>query len=196
MFARGFKTWCENVAVSIRVELDLRKSDPLPAHRVSEHLGVRLVEPRDIVGLSKADVSILFREDDWSAVTVGSPGKALLVRNPSHSSGRTSSDIMHELSHLVIGHEPSRIVFSQGMEIALRSYDGGQEEEATWLAGCLLLPRYALLAIAKSGTPDEDACTRYGVSRHLLAYRKNVTGVARQIALRKARGKGLPAALP
>jgi len=54
---------------------------------------------------------------------------------------------MHELAHLIIGHEPARVVVSPDMILAVRTYDQGQEEEAAWLSGCLLLPRPALLAL-------------------------------------------------
>ena len=183
MFQRGFKTWCENVALSIRAELKLAKSAPLAASQVAQNLGVRVLEPSDIAGLSSPVLTTLLMDenDDWSAVTVGESGRAILIRNPSHSTGRTSSDIMHELSHLLIGHEPSRIVFSEDMFIALRSYDQLQEDEASWLSGSLLLPRPALLSIAQSGIDDAQACRTYDVSGQLLGYRRNVTGVARQM---------------
>ena len=191
MFQRGFKTWCENVAMGIRAEFRLAKSDPLSANEVARSLGVRILEPSDIVGLSSRDLRTLLAEEsnDWSAVTIGEPGRAILIRNPSHSGGRTSSDIMHELAHLVLGHEPSKVVFSEDLVIALRSYDQTQEDEASWLSGCLLLPRPALLAIARSGMGDADACKTYDVSNQLLSYRRNATGVARQIQYGRRRAQ-------
>ncbi len=171
------------MALGIRAELHLGRSVPLPVDQVARNLGVRILEPSDIIGLSSLFLRTLLvdESDDWSAVTVGEPGRAILIRNPSHSVGRTSSDIMHELAHLLIGHEPSRIVFSEDMFIALRSYDQLQEAEASWLSGCLLLPRPALLAIASSGATDAQACRKYDVSQQLLTYRRNVTGVTRQV---------------
>ena len=62
----------------------------------------------------------------------------------------------------------------------IRSYDKQQEDEAAWLAGCLLLPRPALVVIARRSKVN-DAAARYEVSAQLLRYRMNATGVTRQM---------------
>jgi len=62
----------------------------------------------------------------------------------------------------------------------VESYAKEWEEEADWLAGCLLLPRDALLHIKKAGMSDADATAEYCVSQRMLTYRMNRTGVARQ----------------
>jgi Zn-dependent peptidase ImmA (M78 family) len=69
-------------------------------------------------------------------------------------------------------------------DLALRTHDQAQEEEANWLAGCLLLPREVLLHIKKSCLGDGVACHQYGVSEKMLSYRMNVSGVS--IQLRRA----------
>src|ERR1700694_402211 len=45
-----------------------------------------------------------------------------------------------------------------------------QEQEADWLAGCLLLPRDALLAIRRRRLSDEETCSEYGVSPAMLRF--------------------------
>ena len=70
--------------------------------------------------------------------------------------------------------------------IALRTHNEEQEDEANWLAGCLLLPRDVLLAIRRKRLLDEEACAEYGVSLAMLRYRFNVTGV--DVQLRRFRG--------
>ena len=47
-FARGFKTRCENIAQSVRVDLGLGASDPLPASELATYLGVEVITPQDI----------------------------------------------------------------------------------------------------------------------------------------------------
>jgi Zn-dependent peptidase ImmA (M78 family) len=84
---------------------------------------------------------------------------------------------MHELSHLIIGHEPSRVLLSVDGTLALRSYNQDQEDEASWLAGCLLLPRTALMNAVRSNTRRADLCVSFAVSPTLLEYRFNITGV-------------------
>lgn len=65
--------------------------------------------------------------------------------------------------------------------MARRTYNEEQEEQANWLAGCLLLPRDALVAIRRRGLSDQDACSEYGVSPAMLRFRFNVTGVDAQL---------------
>jgi hypothetical protein len=46
----------------------------------------------------------------------------------------------------------------------LRTYNNDQEDEAKWLAGCMLLPRGALLRIRLRGLTDDEIAAEYGVS--------------------------------
>ena len=180
MLVRGFKTKCENISFVIRKALSLKKHDPLSPKALAEHLGVSLLNPIDIENLSEASCNQLLRGDSksWSAVTISYLGVDIIAYNPTHSKARHSSDVMHELSHIILGHKPSQIVFlSPDTKIALRDYNQALEEEATWLAGCLLLPRDALLSISLSGISSTDACRKYGVSKDLLNFRMNMTGV-------------------
>jgi len=183
MSERGFKSWCENVALGLRAELGLTKTDPLPPQTLADYLEVRFWTPRQIQGLSQEALKILLQTEkgNWSAVTVSYNGLDAIMYNPTHSPGRQSSDIMHELSHILIGHKPSTVLLSPDGVLALRSFDRKQEDEANWLSGCLLLPRPALLFIMQSGMNQDEACQRYQVSDDLLTYRLNITGVIAQI---------------
>ena len=62
----------------------------------------------------------------------------------------------------------------------LKAYDKEQEEEADWLAACLLLPRDALVLIMRRSLDAIEAAELYGVSRRMLTYRLAMTGVKRQ----------------
>lgn len=189
MFTRGFKTWCENVALEIRRELDLPNTDPLRPSDLARYLTAELLTPGDIPGLSPKATRVLLKteSDTWSAVTVSYGGRNIVIYNPTHSPARQSSDIMHELSHLVIGHDPSQVLLSQDGQIALRSYNQLQEQEAAWLSGCLLLPRDVLLYIKRSGMESQEACRVYGVSRDLLTFRLNASGVNLQFERERKR---------
>ena len=102
-----------------------------------------------------------------------------------HRGGRPATDIMHEIAHLLLGHEPST-VFHLGVEdIALRGYNRGFEEEAGWLAGALLLPREALVYIRSIGLSDSGARGEYGVCQALLKFRRDATGVNLQFGRRR-----------
>ena len=75
------------------------------------------------------------------------------------------------------------MLFSEKLDIVLREYDPDLEEEANWLAGCLLLPREALLFIKRNNLDENTTCQIYSVSRALLTQRVNMTGINRQVGL-------------
>lgn len=184
MLSRGFKTRAENISLQIRRELKSSKTGPLACEALAEHLAVLLLKPTDIVGLSSRVRTLLLgrAKDSWSAITVSYGGMDVIIYNSSHSKARQCSDIMHELAHILLGHEASKIIISPKVGIALRDYNEKQEDEAAWLAGCLLLPREALLFIRRTGMNDDEALEKYRVSSDLLDYRMNVTGVNYQLS--------------
>ena len=192
-FARGFKARCENIAETIRRELGLRPHDPLSVTELAEYLGAWLITPSDIPRMSESSLRVVLRDekDDWSALTTSFAGVTVVIYNPANSPGRHSSDITHELAHVELRHKPSTLMFAPDGTWTLRSYDGQQEAEAAWLSGCLLLPRAALLRVAELGPSDKDAAARHGVSEQMLRYRKDITGVTRQIERRRAAGRHL-----
>ncbi len=184
MFKRGFKTACERIALEKRVELGLRPADPIDPRGLAVKLGIRVVTPHDIPGVSEACLRTLLHDDpeSWSAVTLrlGAHGDLIIV-NSSHSRARQASDLVHELAHVLLSHNPTRVDVAADQQLLLRTHDPQQEDEAGWLAGCLLLPRPALLLIARDGGASSDAAKRYGVSVDMLTYRLRVTGVELQV---------------
>jgi hypothetical protein len=179
MFRRGFKSWCEENALKVRQHQKLATTAPLSPFVLARELQVTVVQPGDLKDLAE-DVRrrLLGQHSDcWSAITIPSKSRPLIVYNPSHSAARQNSDLMHELAHILLGHKPTVVFIDPNTNISLRTYDKGQEEQANWLAGCLLLPREVLLHIKATRISDEAACRHYGVSAKMLAYRMNVSGV-------------------
>ena len=186
MFRRGFKAWCERVALEKRTELRLRAIDPLPAERLAEVIGVQIWTPAQIPGVPPECLKTLLHDDpeSWSAITLRFPGADLIIVNSAHSKARQASNLMHELAHLLLGHRPSRVDVSEDGPLLLRTHDQSQEEEANWLSGCLLLPRPCLLSILRNGGATRESAERFGVSLDMLTYRLRVTGV--EIQARRA----------
>jgi len=178
-FDRGFKSWTEKSSLNIRRDLGLKPYESLPFHALARYLDVQLWTPKNVQGMATDHLKQLLELDSssWSAVTIQKNQRYIIIYNPRHSLGRQSNDIMHELSHLLAAHEPSQLIVSADSEVVLRSFDQKREDEADWLAGCLLLPREALLHIKKQGISDEKACDLYKISEQLLTYRFNITGV-------------------
>lgn len=188
MFARGFKTWCENTAVGLRRQLDVTPEDPLDPASLAKHLGVDVWAARDVPGADDDTLRVLLHDDpsSWSAVTVHAGGRSVIITNSAHSGGRPASDLMHELAHLVLGHEPARVDVSEDGHLLLHTFDRAQEDEANWLSGCLLLPRAALLHALEQGWSSRRIAGRFGVSEKMVGYRMNVSGVKAQMRRRKS----------
>jgi Zn-dependent peptidase ImmA (M78 family) len=147
-------------------------------------LDIRVWTPADVPGLPKTTREVLLRNDGtpscWSAVTLVVGEKTLVILNSSHSPARQASDLMHELAHRILNHEPEEMSISSEGLMLLKAYDKEQEEEADWLAGVLLLPRDALVHVRRQGMPDEEVIAQYGVSKRMYTYRSSMTGVSRQ----------------
>jgi Zn-dependent peptidase ImmA (M78 family) len=183
MFRRGFKTWAEEVARRIRRELGLEVSSPLDPLQIAKHLGVLVLTPSDLRDLASDVRSRLLGDhsDSWSAITVSLGASHLIIRNSRHAQTRQKSSLAHELAHIILGHDPSLLFVTPKSGIALRTHNREQEEEANWLAGCLLLPREALFSIRRHRLCDGDACDKYGVSLAMLRFRFNTSGVDLQL---------------
>jgi hypothetical protein len=187
VFARGFKTWCENTAIHHRRAIGLQPAEPLTPEALASHLGVAVWRAREVPGVPEHALRVLLEEDpdSWSALTVHAGGRTVIILNSSHRGGRPASDITHELAHVILGHQPARVDVSEDGLLILNTFDRVQEDEANWLAGCLLLPRDALLQIRRNGTALAIAARHYGVSLDMLQYRLSVTGVDYQLAPRR-----------
>ena len=70
---------------------------------------------------------------------------------------------------------------------ALRGYNGSNEEEASWFAGVLLLPRPALVHIRASRMSELEAINEFGVSKAMLTYRTRMAGINNQFSRRRRR---------
>lgn len=184
---RGFKAWCEKAAADARVQQGLALSAPLSARSVAEKHGVLVLSVADIPNIDEACVKQLTEVDpaSWSAATIIHPRAKLIIYNCAHADGRQSSSIMHEMAHIICGHEAAKAEYLPGGLMMLKAYDKEQEEEADLLSASLLLPRVALVSIMASGSAIEDAAKAYGVSVDLLKMRLQRAGVYMQFKRRR-----------
>jgi Zn-dependent peptidase ImmA (M78 family) len=162
----------------VRRQQGLALSAPLDPRLVAESLGADVVSPDQLPALSLKTCEQLLGiySDEWSAVTFPSE-PPLIVFNPTHSRARQNSDLMHEVSHILLKHGPTMVFIHPKTQLAIRTFDSAQEDEANWLCGSLLLPRDALLLIKRAQWTQENVCATYGVSAEMLNYRLNVSGV-------------------
>lgn len=181
---RGFKAWAERTASAARKQFGLRPTEALDPRRLAKKLGVRVVSPRDYPDLDLDVQNQLLERDPtgWSAATLVVEGATIVVFNPKSSPARQASDIIHELAHIMLGHDPATVVFSEDGQMATRTFDQQQEDEANWLGWTLLLPRDALVAARRKRMAKAEIAQAYGVSETLVRYRLRVTGVEFQMA--------------
>jgi hypothetical protein len=185
-FRRGFKSQCERRAAEYRKQLGLHNIDPLSAEVLAQHLGVTVWSTENIVELSANDMQVLNdeRDDSWSALTMRVGTSDLVLFKPVNSKGRRNNVIMHELSHIILGHELAEACILEDGSLVPGNFKQDQEDEADWLAGTLLLPRPALMTIQSRRLSKQVACEHYQVSAEMLTWRTRMTGVSYQMQRR------------
>jgi len=170
----GFKTEANRLAREIRKELGLKPADALDPRTLARELEIQLVA----LSVLKKDAPDVVRHfcsrerGAFSAMTMFYRTRRVILYNDSHSPGRQASDITHELSHALLQHPPEPAIDHRGR----RNWNQELEDEATWLAGALLIPEEAAIQIAKTGMSSEVAAVAYGVSKQMVQWRLNVTG--------------------
>jgi Zn-dependent peptidase ImmA (M78 family) len=115
----------------------------------------------------------------FSACTFTIGNLYIIVYNPIASPGRTQSDIAHEVSHIILKHEMKTVETIAGLTFF--TCDAEEEQEANWLAGCLLLPRRLLYLAARRGLRAPEIAQQYNVSEQMAGFRLRTTGVLRQL---------------
>lgn len=178
---RGFKAEAERLATRLRIELGIAPDARLDVQKLAQHLGIVVRSADELVPLSKLRKLDEIQPGCFSAATIRLPdGRVVAVTNPLNESiARRDSDLAHEFAHLILEHQPSQV--DRIGELTFFDCDPEQEEEANWLAGCLLLTRPLLLAAAKQGLTAEQIAEANSVSVPMARFRLNTSGVYFQV---------------
>jgi hypothetical protein len=176
----GFKADAERLAIAIRGELGLGPTQPVNCGDVCKELGIPTITVSDLVaaGASRKSIRCITSPGaKFSAMTVASGTRRLVVYNAHHPPGRQANSLAHEISHILLEHPLAPALGVGGC----RMWDAVLEAEADWQAGALLVPRGAAFAWMRSGGSLEDGAQHFGVSLALFRWRVNQTGVSRQL---------------
>lgn len=170
-----------------RRRLGVTPQEALPYRELADELDVRLWAMQDVPGLDKATLHQLSVADAtaWSAVTVVVDEGCAVVVNTAQNARRIPNSVSHELAHIILGHSAARVDISEDGHLWLSTYGDEQEREADWLAATLLLPREGLLQSFARYRDVEALAAQYCVSRELVRWRLNTTGVIRQVEGRR-----------
>ena len=190
MLRRGFKAEAERLAEKLRADLGLPPDASVNPWVLAPHLHLDIRRADELVPTDRLRQIQKLQPGAFSACTFRLPsGRVVIVHNPLHSTPRIRSDLAHELAHLILNHE-TRALERIG-DVSFFTCDVDQEDEANWLAGCLLLPRALLLAAARNGQSAEDIARMYEVSEAMARFRLNASGVLLQVRRARRRASGL-----
>jgi len=178
---RGFKAEAERIASELRGELGLNYDDCLQPLKLAEHLAIPVFVLAEVARVANSNGFVKYFStidpDSFSAITIVAGLRRIIVHNESHHPNRQASNITHEISHIVLEHEPTLIVSPDGQ----RYWNSEMEEEANWLGAALLVPREGALAFAKRNWAVCKIAQHYGVSEALCSWRISQTGIAYQL---------------
>jgi len=118
---------------------------------------------------------------DWSGGACSVPlpdGRKLIILNPTHSKSRQHATLMEEISHVFLGHKPSRLAVTtktRDGRIRARDYHHEIEEEAYGTGAAALVPYTALKRFVREGKTSAEIARKFNVSRQLVEYRIKVS---------------------
>ena len=178
---RGFKAEAERRAEEARTAMGKRPSDYVDAVDFARHVRAVVRCADELTSREKLETLEEIQPGAFSACTFTIGEKHVIVYNPLSSPGRTQSDVAHEVSHIMLGHDMKSVETIGGFTFF--TCDPEEEQEANWLAGCLLLPRRLLYLAAKRGLRGPEIAEAYNVSEQMASFRLRTTGVLRQLGV-------------
>lgn len=185
---RGFKAEAERLAVKTRSDMGRSASEHVDAVELARHAGAEVRCADELTSLEKLEELDALQPGAFSACTFSIGDRHIVVYSPLANRGRTQSDIAHEVAHLLLQHSVKSVETIAGASFF--TCDPDEEQEANWLAGCLLLPRELLLQAARQGMDSAAIAEAFNVSETMAAFRLRTTGVQRQLAASRSRREG------
>ena len=192
---RGFIKKAEALSSEHRRGLGLSLKEACPARRLARRLGLRVVSTAAVAPALSTTLSLAYAEylgcdpaESVAALCRDGEGffafyaevgdHRMVFYNPACGAERQESDLMHELAHVVCGHEGQAIRF--GSEFALRAHDPAHEAEAHRMGSILQIPGDGLFRHLVDGRSDEEIAAIYGASLQMVRWRKSQTGAAKR----------------
>jgi Zn-dependent peptidase ImmA (M78 family) len=173
----SFRRRAEKLATDERAALGLTPTCRLDPRALAARHSIKIVELSELPGVSDEARAHLLKRDskDLSALCVGHDDAVVIIVNDSHTPQRQANSICHEVAHVLLGHTPGEILDHSGVRV----YPERQEDEASWLAGALLVPVKGL-RLLHSRQARSQIEENYGVSPELLRWRCNMHGLAKR----------------
>ncbi|WP_205064308.1 ImmA/IrrE family metallo-endopeptidase [Streptomyces sp. OspMP-M43] len=148
-----------------RAALGLRANAPLDPYALAEEHGIDVYTLGSLVdfGIDDEVLNHFTTVDSsaWSAALVPLGTARIIIENESHAIARRRSNIAHELGHHLLEHPFDNVIFGEDHK---RQFNEGQEKQATFMAGELLIPLAAAERMAFDGWDNARVAAAYGVS--------------------------------
>jgi hypothetical protein len=160
-----------------------RPEAPLNPFRLAKFANLLVISFDQINGLSEKTREHLLglASEMWSGGACSRPlpdGRTIVILNPNHGPMRTHATLMEEVSHVFLGHQPSRLKVvaedERGRTIS-RDYRKADEEAAYATGAAALVPFAALRRFVLEGQTSAQVARHFRVSRELVEYRLKVT---------------------
>jgi hypothetical protein len=170
-------------ALGIRDFAGVRPDAALDPFRLAKFANLLVVDFDQIKGLTEEAREHLLGagSEKWSGGAASTPlpdGRRMVILNPTHGRMRTNATLMEEISHVFLGHQPSRLSVavqnSRGQTIS-RDYRKADEEQAYGTGAAALVPYSSLRKFVLHGHTSTEIAKRFHVSRELVEYRLKVT---------------------
>jgi IrrE N-terminal-like domain len=172
LFALGFRDFAET-----------RPQLPLDPFRLAKFANLLVVSFEQIKGLPHEAREHLLgaAAEKWSGGACSQPlpdGRRIVILNPTHGRMRTNATLMEEVSHVFLGHKPSRlkvVAETKDGQTVSREYRKADEEAAYATGAAALVPYAALRQFVHAGKNSQQIAKHFRVSRELVEYRIKVT---------------------
>jgi hypothetical protein len=155
--------------------------DPFKLAHYAKLLVIGFEELRQFLSAETVEQLLGPGKDKWSGGAASRrlpDGRKLIVLNPSHGKNRHNATLMEEVSHVFLGHKPSRLSIEnrnrEGKVIA-RDYNRDIEEEAYGTGAAALVPYTALRRMVSEGRTIAEIARHFRVSRALVEYRIKIS---------------------
>jgi hypothetical protein len=186
---RGFKTYARKLALEVRGELGLTAFVRFDPYQLATEYGIPVYPLSDLGRDSAASNAARHFSADGAAVLsaalVPAGAGMFIIDNDQLPSVRRRSSVSHEMSHVLLEHSFENIIVTAD---GCRHLDKDKEDEATWLAGELLIPYAAAERAAWADLSDADVAETFDVSARLAAMRMNFSGARKVVRLQRAHG--------
>lgn len=171
---RGFKAEARRLALEVRQELGLSAEARLDPYQLAELYGIRVIRLSELDCIEAIAHFSQVRPDVFSGAVLPMGSAIVMIENDTHLEVRRRSTVSHEMSHVLLEHPFDAAVV--GLDDCRSSNSKDREDEATWLAGELLIPSEEARRLAIAGVSEQHVAQHFNVSVDMARWRMNVSG--------------------